>query len=386
MTFGSGRGLVAATAMFVVCLLSLAMAGGQAASPQEPQANPPMVEEVYSSVALLRGIPVDTFFETMGMFAAAMGADCTFCHASEAYFSTEAFADPTPRIQRARQMIVMMNTINETYFSGEPRVTCFTCHGGSSAPKEEPNLALQYGPPVEDPNARDFALYTLVSADQVFDSYLEALGGTERLAQLSSFVATGTYSGFDTGFAEVPVDVFANAPDQGTTIVHQYNGDSIRTYDGRNGWMAGPDTPLPLLTLTGGNLRRARLQAIVFFPLGIRDAFSQWRVGRAAIDDSEVLVVQGSNGDRPLVNLYFDEPGLLVRMLTWAETPAGIVPTQTDYADYRDVSGVMVPFRWTVSQTYMQMNVALTEVQPNVAIDAARFAQPAPAPAPAAPQ
>ncbi len=379
MTFGSGRGLVAATAITVVCLLSLAMAGGRAASPQEPQVNVPMVEEFYSSVALLRGIPVDTFFETMGMFAAAMGDDCTFCHASEAYFRKEAFADPTPRIQRARQMIVMMNTINETYFSGEPRVTCFTCHGGSSSPREEPNLALQYGPPVEDPNARDFAVDPRMSADQVFDRYLEALGGTERLAQLSSFVATGTYSGFDTGFAEVPVDVFANAPDQGTMIVHQYNGDSVRTYDGRNGWMAGPDTPLPLLTLTGGNLRRARLQALLSFPAGLRDAFSQWRVGRTAIDDREVRVVQGANGDRALVNLYFDDVGLLVRLVSWTETPAGIVPTQIDYADYRDVAGIKMPFRWTVSQTYMQMNIALSEVQPNVTIDAARFAQPAPA-------
>ena len=84
---------------------------------------------------------------------------------------------------------------------------------------------------------------------------------------------------------------------------------------------------------------------------------------------------------RCLVNLYFDDVGLLVRLVSWTETPAGIVPTQIDYADYRDVAGIKMPFRWTVSQTYMQMNIALSEVQPNVAIDAARFAQPAPAPA-----
>jgi hypothetical protein len=118
------------------------------------------------------------------------------------------------------------------------------------------------------------------------------------------------------------------------------------------------------------------------FPAGIRSAFSQWRVGRTAIDDNEVLVVQGSNGEQALVNLYFDEPGLLVRLVTWTETPAGIVPTQVDYSDYREVAGVKMPFQWTVSQTYMQMSVALSEVQPNVAIDAARFAQPAPVPPP----
>ena len=34
----------------------------------------------------------------------------------------DAFAVATPRIQRARQMIVMMNTINKNYFGGQPRV------------------------------------------------------------------------------------------------------------------------------------------------------------------------------------------------------------------------------------------------------------------------
>ena len=380
MIFGSGRAFRGATAIAVVCLLGVAMAGGRAAAAQDTQANPPMVEDVYSSVALLRGIPVDTFFETMGMFASAMGNDCTFCHASAAYFDRAAFASPTPRIMRARQMIVMMRAINEMYFAGEPRVTCFTCHGGSNVPREEPILSLQYGPPVENPNDQGFPLYPLVSADQVFDEYLEALGGADQVAGLSSFTAKGTYSGFDTAFAEVPVEIFANAPNQSAMIVHMFNGDSFRTYDGSGGWMAGPDTPVPLLTLTGGNLGRAGVQATLSFPAGIRDAFSEWRVGRTDIDDREVRIVQGSNGDQPLVNLYFDAPGLLVRVVTWTETPAGIVPTEIDYSDYRDVAGVMMPFRWTVTQTYMQMNIALSEVQPNVAIDAARFVQPAPTP------
>jgi hypothetical protein len=60
------------------------------------------------------------------------------------------------------------------------------------------------------------------------------------------------------------------------------------------------------------------------------------------------------------------------------------VPTQIDYADYRDVAGVKVPFRRTVTQTYMQMNVELSEIQPNVQVDAARFAKPAPVSRPGA--
>jgi hypothetical protein len=67
-------------------------------------------------------------------------------------------------------------------------------------------------------------------------------------------------------------------------------------------------------------------------------------------------------------------------MVRWTQTPVGFVPTQIDYADYRDIAGVKIPFHRTVTQTYMQMNIELTDLQPNVSIDAARFAKPAPFP------
>ena len=142
--------------------------------------------------------------------------------------------------------------------------------------------------------------------------------------------------------------------------------------------MAGPDTPVPILQLTGGNLERARLEGLVSFPTNLRQAFKQWRVGRTAIDGQEVFIVQGADNEQPLTNFYFDQSGMLVRLVRWTITPVGRIPTQIDYKDYRVVNGVKMPFQWTVSQTYMQMSVNLTDLQPNVPIDAAKFAKPAP--------
>jgi hypothetical protein len=154
-------------------------------------------------------------------------------------------------------------------------------------------------------------------------------------------------------------------------------GNSVRTFNGTSGWMAGPDTPVPLVTLTAGNLDRARLEALVAFPSTIKQAYAHWRVGRAVLDDEEVSVIQGIDDERqPIANLYFAPSGLLVRLVRWTLTPVGFVPTQIDYSDFRDVSGVKVPFHRTVSQTFMQMNVELTDVQPNVPLDAAKFARP----------
>jgi hypothetical protein len=348
---------------------------GQAAAQQAPL----MAESHFKNIQVLKGMPVDTFIEAMGMFAASMGGDCTYCHSKDAVFNRDAFSVATPRIQRARQMIVMMRGINNNNFGGALKVTCFTCHRGSYVPETAPRLALQYGTPDEDPNVMNFVPDTSLSANQILDKYIEAVGGAGRLAKMTSFAGKGTYSGFDTGFAEVPVEVFAKAPNQRTTVVHLDYGQNVRVYDGRNGWFAGPDSPAPLVTLTTGTLDLARMEALVAFPAGIKQAFSQWIVGTSLIDDNEVQIVQGTAPGLLPVNLYFDKSGLLVRLVRWNQTAVGPVPTQIDYSDYRDVAGIRMPFTWTVSQTYMQMTIKLTEVQPNVAIDAARFARPAPA-------
>jgi len=365
-----------AAAVAVTCLVTVSALSAQA--PGAAGDRRIVTQDVFKSVTVLRDIPVDTFFDAMGMFANAMGNDCTFCHVPQAALDRAKFAEVTPRMQRARQMIAMMQTINKNFFGGAPRVTCFTCHHGNQSPRSDPNIALQYSTPEEDPNARDFTTDATLSADKIFEKYLQTVGGN-NLAKLTSFAAKGTYAGFDTLFEKVPVDVFAKAPNQYTTIVHMKAGNSVRAFNGTNGWMAGPDTAIPLVTLTEGNLDRARLEALVAFPSGIPTAYPHWRVGRAVLNDEEVTVVQGIDDDRqPIANLYFAPSGLLVRAVRWTLTPVGFVPTQIDYSDFRDVAGVKVPFKRVVSQTFMQMTVELTDVQPNAAVAATNFARPQP--------
>ena len=358
----------------IVCLLSLVSVAGQAGSGRNAQ----MSDTVFKNVQVLKGIPVDEFMDAMGMFASALGYDCSSCHSPQIATNREAFAIATPAILRARGMLAMMNTINRTNFGGQPRVSCFTCHRGSYRPEIAPSLALQYGELIDDPSAMVIVADRQASADSVFNKYLQALGGAERLATLTGFVARGTYSGFNTGGALVPVEISAKAPDQRTQIVRMPDGENIKTYDGRAGWVAEGWRPLALMTLTGGNLAGARLEAILSFPAGIQKAFSQWQVSRTTIDDRLVELVQGANAGQPPVNLYFDESGLLVRLVRWNQTAVGAVPTQIDYADYREVAGLKIPFRTAVTWTGGQNTIELSEVRPNVPIAAAAFARPAP--------
>jgi hypothetical protein len=361
-------------ALGIVCWLGLVVsAQGQAAAP----AAAPLSDQVFKNIQVLKGIPVDQFMDAMGMFSSSLGYDCSSCHSQDIHYDRAAFATTTPLITRARQMIAMMNGLNEANFGGRPRVTCFTCHRGNPSPEDIPSLALQYADVVDDPNSQGLVRVRSVTADQVFAKYIQALGGAQKLAGLTSFVARGTYGGFNTGGADLPIEIDAKAPNQRMQIVRAPDADNIKTYDGRKAWVAEGWRPLPLMELTGGNLEGARIEALTSFPSTIKDAFTGWQVGSATIDDKPVQVLQGRTGGQP-VNFYFDDTGLLVRSVRWNRTPVGTVPTQIDYADYRDVTGVKMPFKIVITWTDGQNTIALTQVQPNVAIDAAKFAAPKP--------
>jgi len=365
----------------VTCLLATARTGGQAESAQKPL----MAEEYFKNVQVLRGISVKEFMDTMGFFAASLGENCTFCHVEESGGDWSRYADDNSNKQTARKMILMMTAINKSYFGGRRMLTCYSCHRGGETPRVTPNLAEQYSAPVlEEPDEITEQAAGAPSVDQILDKYIQALGGAQRLASLTSLVARGTYQGFDDP-EKRPLEMYAKAPDERTVIVQTGNGPSTTTYDGHSGWIAAPDAdqPMPVMTLTGGDLQGARLDAILPFPAGLKQAFSQWRVGFPAnINDHDVQVVQGGNPGESPVKFYFDQQsGLLVRVLRYTNLPVGLNPTQVDYADYRDVSGVKLPFRWTVTWTDGRSVTELTQVQPNAAIDAAKFSKPMP-PAP----
>jgi hypothetical protein len=242
-------------------------------------------------------------------------------------------------------------------------------------------MAIQYGDPVDNPNSTEFIVAsgsTPSQIDGVFAKYIEALGGAQRLSAVTSFTATGTYAGWDTGLSPVPVDIYAKAPQQYATIAHRTEGDSVWTYDGQNAWEVSVNAAIPMtIPLTKGNFEGAKLDAILALaPMRVRQSFAKWEITKGLIDDKPVQILRGTNPGQQPVNLYFDNTGLLVRLLRWNETLVGPVATQYDYSDYRDVGGIRRPFKWVKTSTRNQVTMTIKDIRPNVAIDAVKFARP----------
>jgi hypothetical protein len=342
------------------------------------QARAPLAEDVFTNVQVLRGIPVNDFMGTMGIFSAALGMSCEDCHqAGDRTWA--AYAADNPRKQVARSMVVMMAAINKTHFRGRQAVTCFSCHRGTDRPKVTPDVTKLYdAPPPEDPRDIVEQARTSPPPEAVLDKYLEAVGGA-RAAALTSLAATGTVVGYGPDSEPRPIDIAARAPAQRTAIVRSASGNSTTTFDGRVGWMAAPFRPVPVLQVAGADLDGMRLDAALMFPAGIKEVLRNWRVGLpVAIGGREVQTVQGDGAGGLVATLYFDaETALLRRQVRLVDTPVGRIPTVVDYEDYREVSGVRLPFSWTVTWLDGRDRVELRDIAVNVAIDAARFNRPA---------
>ena len=161
------------------------------------------------------------------------------------------------------------------------------------------------------------------------------------------------------------------------SVSHGASGDSITAFDGQGGWLGG-GAGHPARDMSGQESEAARLDADFYFATHVKEIFSGFRVGRPdKIGDQPAYTVICMRQGQPPVRLYFDQStGLLLRQVRYTDTPIGRNPTQIDYADYREVDGVKVPFRWTLARVNGRFTIQIQEAKQNVPIDDAKFAKP----------
>ena len=395
--FRSGGGLLAA-GITAAWLIGAGSGFAQPASQQKPL----LSDQYFKNVKALKGIPVDDFMETMGIISAALQFDCSDCHVGAGTDKADWAAD-TPRKVTARMMINMVATINKNNFQGRQLVTCWTCHRSRDKPLVTPTMEAIYSMPDLVPDDVIEQFPGLPSAESILDKYIQASGGVQRLAALTSFVGKGTSVGFGGFGGGGAVEIVARAPDKRSTIIlfkkKTGRGDQIRAYDGSIGWVRTPLNVLGEFQLAGSDLDGARFDAQLSFPGQIKQILTNLRSApTTSISDlpapesqsslqkdiklgqnHSVEVVQGNGPRGLLVTLYFDsQTGLLLRELRYGSSPIGRIPTQIDFTDYRDVNGVKLPFRITYVWLDGRDSIELNEIKTNVPIDEAKFGKPAP--------
>lgn len=334
----------------------------------------------FKNVTVLKNIPVDEFMGTMGLFSAALSFCCKDCHTGAGTSDPHWEADP-PRKITARRMVQMVANINKENFNGAQVVTCWTCHRGSPNPAITPPIDTIYGDTVYVPAdvlpAANPATAGTPPADQILDKFIQAEGGADALAKLTSLTEKGT-SHLYGEVQEDAAEIDAKEPGYIYTVVHQREGDLARTYNGREAWMMLPLTVVGQYPLNGSMLEGAKLDAQLEFPGGIRQFFRTWKVTfPSMVNGRAVYVLQGTTATGLLATFYFDkQTGLLDRVIRYSNSTMGRVPTQIDYSNYKPVNGVMMAYNFTYGWISGQEIYTIKEIQPNTSIDDGKFGRP----------
>ena len=370
-----------------LCMLGIAFTvGGISESPSRGQtasanASPPKgmsAAEAYQNIQVLKEISADQLVPAMQFITYSLGVECSYCHVEGALEKD----DKKPK-QTARKMMQMMAAINRDNFDSKQAVTCNSCHRGAPHPVAAPIIA-EGGPRsvFESVPGQGTSTTNAPPAEQIISKYVEAIGGAAALQTISTRQEKGT---INISGRNLPIEILSRVGGKQLTVIHLPNGDSITAYDGASGWTSAPNRPVREIPPV--EVASAKPEVDLQLPLHIKQLFNEVKTAATEkIGDRESYVVAGINSGEIAAKFYFDkESGYLLRILRYTKSPLGRNPTQIDYADFRTLNGLKVPFRKTIARPNSRLTVQIEDTKFNVPVDDKKFARPAVAPTPTRP-
>src|SRR5215831_3828652 len=338
------------------------------------ESKPKTAAEEFKNIQILKDMPADQLIPAMQFMTASLGVDCEYCHVEKALDK-----DDKKTKGYARHMMEMMFNINKENFDNQRWVTCYSCHQGSPHPPSIPAITAKEKPPLRMAEEGETASATgYPEPARLLDGYLAAVGGADALRKISTRVVKGTVTAL--GDQNMPVDIYAKAPDKRVSVLHMKEGESVTAYNGKVGWLSVPGR---VHMMNAQEAFGAKIDADFAFPANLKGLYTKWETKPGEkMDGQESWLVIGEREGEPPLRLYFDQKtGLLQRLVRYVDSPLGYNPTQIDYADYRSADGVKTPYRWTVARPGNRFTIEVEELKQNVPVDDAKFVAPPPPPA-----
>jgi len=369
-------GLVTAVALATsFCLLGVESRTDGLESPppgqQKAVSDEKTAEQVYKNIQVLNGLPASELDGVMDFMSASLGVGCTHCHTNP--WDSDAKSTKVG----TRRMIVMTRALNKENFSGNPAITCYTCHRGrhNTEPLPPADLATT---PAPDVTATATKPAELPSIDEVIARYIRAIGGDAAIGNLKTRTSRGTETTTNrmTPPRTLPIEILQAAPNKALIARNDPRGAMLEGFDGSKGWTKDVRGQREV---TGRELADMKRRADFFRYLKIKESYPQMRVlATEKVRDREAYVVGATSRGDSREKLYFDvQTGLLVRQFVAFKTAFGSIPEVTDFDDYREVSGVKLPFTITWSRPPFSWTLHFAEIRLNAIIDKSRFEVPA---------
>jgi hypothetical protein len=210
------------------------------------------------------------------------------------------------------------------------------------------------------------------SAEAVIEKYVEAIGGREAFARLSNRVMQGEFSLPDMGIF-TRIEAYSVPPDK--SYVHVDTGGYGTAANGVQGDLVWDLNPMAGARILEGAERAARLRQAAWDPLlAWQEHFREVTLGEEEEvhgRDCSKLIFTPHEGETETL-LFDKESGLL----TQTRTSLNGTRFTGDFSDYREVDGVMIPFRIMVSSAQLNYGIRTESIEHNLEIPNDRFDPP----------
>ena len=333
-------------------LLIFLMIGWKAKTAQTQSTADKPVEQVRKNIQVLKGLPDSQLFLLMNFVGDSLGVNCDHCHVKGE--KNPQTGEDTWLWERedkkekavGRDMMRMVLELNRTRFNREAVVTCYTCHRGSTHPERMAPLPPRdyFGEALKPQPNR-----VLPTAQEVIAKYLSIVGANRQDILSQAIVMRGTVERVERAKASGPTEIIVkqNKVRMTETLT---SGVITRGWNGTTAWV---QSSRGINQASGESLKAMKTTPTttiasdgLFGPIKIPDSASRARlIGVARINDRESYQLIIEDSSTQSIQLFFDvESGFLLRRVNVTNTMLGPLNVQWDFSDYRDVSGIKVPF------------------------------------------
>jgi len=215
-----------------------------------------------------------------------------------------------------------------------------------------------------------------MTPDEIFAKYIEHTGGKEKYAALKDKTVemSGKIQSMD-----VKLKMIQKAPSKFYQETAMMGMVQKQGFDGTHGWAL---SPMGLQDLEGDQLEDMKID-------GPMDIYGQYKAlglkaevtGVKEINGKECYEVTLSTASGKTMRHYFDTKDFLkMREISVRNTPRGPIEQVSDFADYKEYSGYLMPAKF--EQTVMGQTFVITtdKVEVNTGVADAVFEKPAAAP------
>jgi len=217
-----------------------------------------------------------------------------------------------------------------------------------------------------------------ILVDQIFDKYIEALGGQAHLDQVTSYAANGTFE--MTNVAEKGTfEIFGKDPNKSLVVIEFPRAGTFKKgFDGETRWIQNPRASTS--NETPEDLANVERDAEIYRAGKLRQLFQSTKLeGKARLNGRDVYIIEAKPSKGPAEKMFFDlQSGLLLRWDMVRNTADGsnlFVKVHLD--DYREVDGVKLPFTIRYSFESFGITLRIDDLKHNVPLDDALFIEPA---------